>query len=82
MNRVSDERLDQLQRQYEGARLVEWASLARELRDYRKTVREYLEAVDALKKIMGELHLLSDRCELEVVAIRAEATLRALKERT
>lgn len=79
MSKISDERLDELI----AAGETNWHSLSeddrykiialRELRDYRKAVREYLEADSSLYVVGGKI--VSKRAA-------AEATLRAVQERT
>ena len=60
--------------------LADWLSALRELRDYRKAVREYVEAVDAKKVSDADSH--PDLLIPDDVVEQAEATLRALQERT
>ena len=56
--------------------------LLRELRDYRKAVREYLEAVDALKNSHIENVGYWGYVDKRNAADAAETNLRALQERT
>lgn len=76
MSRVTTERLDELIAVAIGRDTK--ASL-RELQSYRKAVREYLEAVDALAKIPYEI----DSGQRRIAALNdrdvAEANLRALE---
>lgn len=89
MSKISDTRLEEL------IRLELWTacpsadddvvSALRELRDYRKAVREYLGFVDEWEKDNSHLEpderaALDRACRRDLEA--AEATLRALKERT
>lgn len=85
MNRVSDERLDELVRRHERDQGQpvhrDIAAALRELRDYRKAVREYLSAVDVCNKLKGHSGT-TPFAEYDALYARqtAEATLRALKE--
>lgn len=85
MNRVSDERLAEMEVEARNYLRDEWGSVIRELRDYRKAVREYLGFVDEWEKDNSHLEpderaALDRACRRDLEA--AEATLRALKERT
>lgn len=82
MNRVSDERLAEMEVEARNYLRDEWGSVIRELRDYRKAVRKYLSAVDAVRG-SEEWGAGWDRCRKAADLHKAaEATLRALQERT
>ena len=78
MSKISDEELAEFfENRVPGWRVYE------ELLDYRKAVREYLSAVDVCNKLKGHSGT-TPFAEYDALYARqtAEATLRALKERT